>query len=207
MDLGSWHGDHAHNRRLVGRVEGELGVAKKHVRTLVASTGLGLDTWPLAAIHIGERRLRGHGQSKLLMQRSERQARQKPLWSWCTKWSHRPKVQGQVQRLRVRPRLTRSPGIPGTSSRRTMPEKACQWTASGRNTIDRAIESRCLEPGTSSSVFPHSSSKDEGGVCRIGETTIRERHLCSIKKGAYCFEPGKPKGSTRRTLTQCLGFC
>ena len=42
-----------------GRVEGELGVVKKHVRTLVASTGLGLDIWPLAAIHIGERRLRG----------------------------------------------------------------------------------------------------------------------------------------------------
>eukprot|EP00913_Durusdinium_trenchii_P015946 g14985.t1 len=42
-----------------GRVEGELGVIKKHVRTIVASTGVGLDCWPLAAIHIGERRLRG----------------------------------------------------------------------------------------------------------------------------------------------------
>ena len=42
-----------------GRVEGELGVIKKHVRTVVATTGLGLEYWPLAAIHIGERRLRG----------------------------------------------------------------------------------------------------------------------------------------------------
>ena len=42
-----------------GRVEGELGVIKKHVRTVVASSDLGLDKWPLAAIHIGERRLRG----------------------------------------------------------------------------------------------------------------------------------------------------
>ena len=42
-----------------GRVEGELGEVKKHVRTIVASSELGLDKWPLAAIHIGERRLRG----------------------------------------------------------------------------------------------------------------------------------------------------
>ena len=42
-----------------GRVEGELGVIKKHVRTIISTTGLGLEHWPLAAIHIGERRLRG----------------------------------------------------------------------------------------------------------------------------------------------------
>ena len=42
-----------------GRVEGELGVVKKHIRTVVAATEVGLDKWPLAAIHIGERRLRG----------------------------------------------------------------------------------------------------------------------------------------------------
>ena len=34
-------------------------MVKKHVRTIVASSELGLDKWPLAAIHIGERRLRG----------------------------------------------------------------------------------------------------------------------------------------------------
>ena len=42
-----------------GRVEGELGVVKKHVRTIIAASDLGLESWPLAAIHIGERRLRG----------------------------------------------------------------------------------------------------------------------------------------------------
>ena len=42
-----------------GRVEGELGVIKKHVRTVVAALGKGLEFWPLAAIRIGERRLRG----------------------------------------------------------------------------------------------------------------------------------------------------
>ena len=42
-----------------GRVEGELGVVKKHVRTVLTTTGLGLEMWPLAATHIGERRLRG----------------------------------------------------------------------------------------------------------------------------------------------------
>ena len=42
-----------------GRVEGELGVIKKHVRTVVAALGKGLEFWPLAAIHIGERGLRG----------------------------------------------------------------------------------------------------------------------------------------------------
>ena len=41
-----------------GRVEGELGVVKKHVRTILTATGLGLEMWPLAAIHVGERRLR-----------------------------------------------------------------------------------------------------------------------------------------------------
>ena len=41
-----------------GLVEGELGVIKKHVRTVVTSVNMGLDIWPLAAIHIGERRLR-----------------------------------------------------------------------------------------------------------------------------------------------------
>ena len=32
---------------------------KKHVRTIMTTTGLDLNQWPLAAIHIGERRLRG----------------------------------------------------------------------------------------------------------------------------------------------------
>ena len=42
-----------------GRCEGELGVIKKHVRTVVSTSGLGLEHWPLVATHVGERRLRG----------------------------------------------------------------------------------------------------------------------------------------------------
>lgn len=41
-----------------GRVEGELGVVKKHVRTVITTAALDMAMWPLAALHIGERRLR-----------------------------------------------------------------------------------------------------------------------------------------------------
>ena len=40
-------------------MEGELGVIKEHVRTIISATGLGLEYWPLAAVHVGERGLRG----------------------------------------------------------------------------------------------------------------------------------------------------
>ena len=41
-----------------GRCEAEVGYVKKHIRTLLAATGTDVKHWPLAAIHVGERRLR-----------------------------------------------------------------------------------------------------------------------------------------------------
>eukprot|EP00435_Cladocopium_sp_Y103_P032651 s1805_g8.t1 len=42
-----------------GRVEGEMNVVKKSIRTLIAAGAALLTQWPLAARHVGERRLRG----------------------------------------------------------------------------------------------------------------------------------------------------
>ena len=41
-----------------GRVEGEMNVIKKSIRTLISAGASTLQPWPLAARHIGERRLR-----------------------------------------------------------------------------------------------------------------------------------------------------
>ena len=41
-----------------GRVEAEMGVIKKAIRTLISSGDCALTQWPLAARHLGERRLR-----------------------------------------------------------------------------------------------------------------------------------------------------
>ena len=41
-----------------GRCEAEVGYVKKHIRTLLTATGTDVQHWPLAAIHVGERRLR-----------------------------------------------------------------------------------------------------------------------------------------------------
>lgn len=41
-----------------GRVEGEMNVIKKSIRTLISAGASTLQQWPLAARHIGERRLR-----------------------------------------------------------------------------------------------------------------------------------------------------
>ena len=41
-----------------GRVEAEMGVIKKAIRTLISSGDCSLNQWPLAARHLGERRLR-----------------------------------------------------------------------------------------------------------------------------------------------------
>ena len=41
-----------------GRVEGEMNIVKKAIRTLISAGAATLQQWPLASRHIGERRLR-----------------------------------------------------------------------------------------------------------------------------------------------------
>jgi hypothetical protein len=41
-----------------GRVEGEMNAVKKSIRTLISAGVSTLQQWPLAARHIGEKRLR-----------------------------------------------------------------------------------------------------------------------------------------------------
>jgi hypothetical protein len=41
-----------------GRVEAELGVTKRAIRTVLSAGGYNIEWWPLIAKHVGERRLR-----------------------------------------------------------------------------------------------------------------------------------------------------